>query len=112
MEAKYICVVGNTQMGGLAEFHLYLEKKLAEVGFTGKYLSPRLAAGLVMEFFQEKEGVKEVVEKNKKVFCRCGQLSIHCQTPAELQKSIKSTLRLPLHGGGVGLQAFHHLPHE
>ena len=68
VEAEYICLVGDGQMGGLTEFHKNLEDKLADVGFSSKYLSPRLAAGLVMEYLQGKEDVKTAVEKNKKVF--------------------------------------------
>lgn len=73
-------------MGGKAEFHLYVEKKLTEFGFTGKYLSSRLAAGLVMEFFQGKEGVKEVVEKNQKVFADV----VSCLSIVRIQQSCNS----------------------
>eukprot|EP00092_Neocalanus_flemingeri_P002784 GFUD01002981.1.p1 GENE.GFUD01002981.1~~GFUD01002981.1.p1 ORF type:complete len:779 (+),score=209.75 GFUD01002981.1:40-2376(+) len=66
IEAEYINLVGDSMVGGVAEFHTSLEKKLAAHGFHSKYLSARLAAGLIMEFCQEKVG--KVAKQNKKMF--------------------------------------------
>eukprot|EP00092_Neocalanus_flemingeri_P025448 GFUD01027590.1.p1 GENE.GFUD01027590.1~~GFUD01027590.1.p1 ORF type:complete len:790 (+),score=229.78 GFUD01027590.1:53-2422(+) len=66
IEAEYISLVGDSMIGGVAEFHTSLEKKLAARSFHSRYLSARLAAGLIMEFCQEKVG--KVAKQNKKMF--------------------------------------------
>ena len=68
MEADYISMVGDSLMGGQTEFHKSLEKKLADRGFISKYLSARLAAGLILEFYQGNKGMGKVVKHNKEVF--------------------------------------------
>ena len=65
-----------------------------------------------MEFYQGKEGVKEVVERNKKVFAEVGNCSSSTiellgKTPAELRDCIKS---IPMGFPRMGVMLAFRLP--
>jgi len=65
LEAMFTMIAGDIKMGGLTEFHKILERKLSEGCWSCKYLTPRLTAGLVMEYLQGKDNVRTVVDNNK-----------------------------------------------
>jgi len=67
LEAMFTMIVGDIKMGGLTEFHKILEIKLSEGCWNCKYLTPRLVAGLVMEYLQDKDDVRTIVENNKEI---------------------------------------------
>ena len=65
LEAIFTMIVGDNKMGGLTEFHKILERKLSKGCWNSRYLTPRLAAGLMMEYLKDKDSVKTVVNNNK-----------------------------------------------
>jgi len=94
LEAEFTMIVGDTQSGGLTEFHKILEGKLTGGSLHCKYLSPRLAAGLVMEFFQGMERVKTKVDRSKGIFKEVDKaLDVVNEMfdSAQVQKSVEST---------------------
>jgi len=93
LEAMFTMILGDIKMGGLTEFHKILEKKLSEGCWNCKYLTPRLAAGLVMEYLQCKDSVRTVVENNKETLGKVDKVLNTVRKKlglSELDKQIKS----------------------
>jgi len=67
IKAEYIRIVVENSLSGSGEFLSLMEILFEKSNLNSKYLTSKLIAGLILEFYQSKKEVKSVVEANKKV---------------------------------------------